>query len=291
MVGDRNREFDLFVRDTKTAMASDQHDPSPASSRRLAIEHVRANPGMYIGDTSPRGLGYIVHRLVTNSLAEARARFGQSVRVVLHHDGSIEVEDNGRLPPEAEIGRSCTELDMSTSPFANPVVAGGRNWWDYTVANRLADRFAVEARYVGHVLRQEFRQGEPISAPVVTSEPASPGLSVTFRPDPAIFSNSRLITADNSDRLREFAFLYSGIRFNLTDLASGTHEQFENSDGVRAFVEFLDECFHPVHPDPIIVRGDREGCGSKSPCGGTGKTTKRCGLTRMEKSCPMGART
>ena len=117
----------------------------------------------------------------------------------------------------------------------------------------------IEARSGGSLHHQEFARGETIAAATLTGAFASDGLTVRFRPDPQIFGDAKFDAARIRDRLRQLAFLYSGVRITFTDETNGTHDEFEYADGIRECVQALNADRTPIHADVIVLRGEEDG--------------------------------
>jgi DNA gyrase subunit B len=220
------------------------------------IDHVRYRPGMYIGDTGARGLTYLLFSLVSESLAEVAAGRGNEVRVILRADGSAEVSDDGRPMPNVEA--AFTEFNAGGRGDVSPYQSRtGVHDGTYFVANALSERLTVVARAAGSAYTHAFRRGVTDAAFPNAGPPDGNELTVTFRPDPDIFGAAQFDPAEVRERLRELAFLHSGVRFAFTD-ASGTRDVFECGDGIRAFLEHLTAARAPLH-DALIVRGEDAG--------------------------------
>ncbi len=244
-------------------MADEQKRPDGPESVKVVrgLEHVRKRPGMYIGDVGSRGLHWMLFQLVADSLAEAAEGYGRSLGVVLKPDGSLVVEDEGRgidPTPHPVLGKPLLQAVLTEilAPGAGPP---GRNWLDYAVANALSEWLLMESRHSGQVFRQEFRGGEPVAAPQQIGTCSSSGIRLAYKPDPIIFTDSRCSYSVVRDRLREYAFLHSGVRVSVSDEATGEMERFDFEDGIRAFVQWLSRGHQPVHPDVLVVRGEQEG--------------------------------
>ena len=219
--------------------------------------HIRTNPGMYIGDTGPGGLEYLLFRLVANSFAEITAGFGRAIRVTLHSDGAVTVSDDGRTVANEVDEVRFRDLFACMGCGGDPMLMA-RDRIYYTVANALSDRFHAEIRSIGQSWRQHFSRGSPTSVAECVGPATGPGLTVTFHPDPEIFGDAQIDRVAVRARLQQYAFLNSGIEVLFTD-AVGTMERFHYEDGVTAFVRSLVADGHPLHPDVITARGEHNG--------------------------------
>jgi DNA gyrase subunit B len=214
---------------------------------------------MYIGDLDQFGLQRMVLTLVRSSLAESAHGFGRSIDVILDHDGSIQIEDIGRGidgTPGNGLEKSNLEAILTEFYCPGPVF---RRPFDYTVANALSEWFHVESRYEGRVFRQRFRRGDPESPPDTIGACSASGLVVSFKPDPAIFPEPRLSSDVLRERLREYAFLHSGVRITLTDRLRGSEDVLICEDGIREFVRLLNVGQRTLHPEIVVVRGEDAG--------------------------------
>jgi len=302
---------------TETVMAKEKPGPTTAYSDGslrvlLNLGQIRQYPGMYIGNVRVQGLCRMVYQLVRNSLNEATKGYGHHVHLKLHTNGSIELTDDGRTPPIASsnpdypaLEAAFATLGTAYSPDYYSPPGSSRVWFDFVVANALSEWLWVEALHKREIYRQDFRHGEPQSPPLKIDRFRSPGLIVAFKPDSAIFGDNRLSAADIREWLRCSAFLNSGVRLTLSDLATETEERFEFKDGIRAYVELLDSERHPLHPDVFVVRGEEDGVmfevglrwsleddergpayanGHLTPLGGTHVTGLRTAITRSLNS-------
>jgi DNA gyrase subunit B len=240
-------------------MANDSRFPEASAataeelmqSRWRSTETIRHHAGMYIGNVSVQGLHRMLFQLVHTSVRDAAAGFGRSVRVTLNLGGSATIADDGRGFP---VAGSFTLEDAFTQ-------AGLLRYdqLEYVVTNALSEWLEVETRYQGRAYHMEFQRGVPASALEAIGAASGSGLAVTFLRDPDIFETTQFDAGTIQDRLRECAFLNSGVRISFTNQVLGTEEHFEFADGMRAYVQWLNEHNHPLHPDVLTVRGASEG--------------------------------
>jgi DNA gyrase subunit B len=237
-------------------------------------DHVRERPSMYIGDTTTRGLHHLVYEVVDNSIDECMAGHAKQVSVTVNVDGSVTVEDDGRGIPvdihrqlSEEMDREVSTLEgvMTVLKFGGKFekgayqTTGGLHGVGVTVVNFLSEWCEVEVCREGHVWQQEYQRGEPTGPVRKMGTTTRMGTKTTFKPDPQIFSQTKFSWDTLASRLRELAFLNSGVRILFLDAASGNNENFCYERGVEEFVEHLNKASDAVHPDIITIKGAAEG--------------------------------
>ncbi|GIW45009.1 MAG: DNA gyrase subunit B [Candidatus Binatia bacterium] len=233
------------------------------------LEAVRRRPGMYIGDTSERGLHHLVFEVVDNSIDEALAGYCDQVIVTIHVDGSVTVEDNGRGIPvdihESE-GVSAVEVVMTRlhagGKFGGRAykVSGGLHGVGVSVVNALSEFLEVEVKRDGKVYVQRYRRGQPEAPLREVGRTDSRGTKVTFKPDPLIFERTDFSFEILSQRLRELAFLNRGVRIVIEDERTQKQHEFLYRGGIEEFVRHLNRAKTPLHEDVIYIQRAREDC-------------------------------
>ncbi|HWK57904.1 MAG TPA: DNA topoisomerase (ATP-hydrolyzing) subunit B [Parapedobacter sp.] len=239
------------------------------------LEAVRKRPSMYIGDTGVKGLHHLVYEVVDNSIDEAVAGYCDDIQVIIHKDNSITVADNGRGIPTGinkKENKSALELVMTVLHAGGKFdkdtykVSGGLHGVGVSCVNALSTVLTAEIHRDGKIFTQEYRQGKPQFDVKVIGESDRTGTTVTFLPDPEIFTTTTVYNYDTlASRLRELAFLNKGIRLSLLDeredLEDGAlrQETFFSEGGLKEFVRFLDGTRQPLIPDPIHVEGIKQG--------------------------------
>ncbi len=231
------------------------------------LEAVRLRPGMYIGSTSERGLHHLVYEVVDNSIDEALAGFCNEITVVIEADNSITVSDNGRgIPVDMhESGKPAVEVVLTVLHAGGKFgdggykVSGGLHGVGVSVVNALSKAMEVEVRRDGKIYRITFSRGETVSPLEVVGTAQDTGTKVHFLPDDEIFTVLEFNYDTLKNRLRELAFLNSGITINLIDKRKNPQERtFHFEGGIKSFVEHLNRKKDKINPTPIYFNGRRD---------------------------------
>lgn len=234
------------------------------------LEAVRKRPGMYIGDTSSRGLHHLVYEVVDNSIDEALAGFCTHIEVTIHPDNSVTVVDDGRgIPVDMhKTGRPAIEVVLTVLHAGGKfggggyTISGGLHGVGVSVVNALSEKMDVQVQRDGKIHEIVFARGH-ISEPLRSyGNVETTGTKVTFLPDKEIFKEGVEFSFDTlASRFRELAFLNKGLRITLTDERDDEKysESYHYEGGLKSFVKYLNMNKSTIHPNVIDFEGDRDG--------------------------------
>ena len=251
------------------------------------LEAVRKRPSMYIGDIGERGLHHLVYEVVDNCIDEAMAGFCDGIDVKILEDNSIRVQDNGRGIPTGmheKEHRSALEVVLTVLHAGGKFdknsykVSGGLHGVGVSCVNALSDLLIAEVHREGKIFVQKYSKGKPITDVQVVGETNDTGTTITFHPDPTIFTQTIVYKYDTlANRLRELAYLNKGIRITLTDrrekveqfitgedgerkatgIMAYRTDTFFSEEGLKEFIDYLDAGAPKLIPEPITVNSDK----------------------------------
>lgn len=235
------------------------------------LEAVRKRPGMYIGDTSLRGLHHCVYEIVDNSVDESLAGHCRVIQVTIHVDMSVTVEDDGRGIPTGmhPSGVSAVEVVMTKLHAGGKFneeggaykVSGGLHGVGAAVVNALSEWMLVEVFQNGKHYEQRFERGDPKTSLIEKGITEKRGTKTRFKPDPVVFSTIEFNTETLANRFRELAFLNKGLRISLTDErdAQLKPQDFHFEGGVAEFVRFMNRSRGVLHDEVIHFSHEKDG--------------------------------
>jgi DNA gyrase subunit B len=229
------------------------------------IEAVRKRPGMYIGDTTAKGLHHLVYEVVDNSIDEAMAGHCKNIVVTVHADGSASIVDDGRGIPvdvHGESGKSALEIVLTKvhagGKFDHDTykVSGGLHGVGVTVVNALSEWLEAEVRRGGQVWHQQYERGAALGPVKAKGKAEATGTTIRFLPDAEIFPKIDFDYDVLEKRLRELAFLNKGVRIRLVDERGDEPRsgEFYSSEGLSEFVAYLNRAQTTFHP-PVLFTG------------------------------------
>jgi DNA gyrase subunit B len=233
------------------------------------LEAVRKRPAMYIGSTGKEGLHHLVYEVVDNSIDEASAGYCDAIVVKIRMDNSITVDDNGRgIPVDMHKGEGVSAAEVALTKlhagakFSNDSykISGGLHGVGVSVVNALSIYLELEVHRDGGVYTQSYARGVPTAPLEMIGKTKTRGTKVTFKPDDAIFEETDFSYDILSNRLRELAFLNSGVKITLIDERIDRQSEFLYKGGIVSFVEYINRNKKVLHKNPIFITGAREDC-------------------------------
>jgi DNA gyrase subunit B len=231
---------------------------------------VRKRPAMYVGSTGPDGLHHLVYEVVDNSVDEALAGYCENVEVIIRRNGSVTVIDDGRGIPTGihsgdPRGRSAAEIVLTElhagGKFENKAyrISGGLHGVGVSVVNALSEWLELEVRQNGRLHKMRFERGVPTGPLQTEGKTKRTGTTVTFMPDPEVFETTEFSYETLSQRMRELAFLNSGLRISIQDERTEKKNEFHYKGGIISFVEHHNKNKNVLHPKPVFIQGEKDG--------------------------------
>lgn len=221
------------------------------------LEGVRKRPGMYIGSTDQRGLHQLIWEILDNAIDEALSGFGNVINITIKEDNSIQIEDRGRGMPYKKhktVGKPTTEVIFTTlhagGKFSSSgyAVSGGLHGVGSAVVNALSQFLEVTVYRDGSIFQQKFSNGGSKIGDLKKIGPTNKtGTTIWFKPDPQIFSTTMINLETVIERARESAFLIKGLKINLVDERTKFKESYIYNDGIKEYVDFLNENKKPIN--------------------------------------------
>ena len=249
---------------------NDMEDPSYDADKIQVLEGlqaVRKRPSMYIGSTDSRGLHHLVFEVVDNSIDEAMVGFCSKIEVTVSTDGSVTVSDDGRGIPTGilpKYNRPAVEIVMTTLHAGGKFdrksykVSGGLHGVGLSVVNSLSEWLEARIRREGKEQLVRFERGVIVDRLHIVGEADGTGTTITFKPDPEIFSDVNFDDEILVHRLMDLAFLNRNVIIIFTDHRSGRQEKFQYEGGIVAFVTHINKTRTVLHEKPIYLSGERD---------------------------------
>ena len=238
------------------------------------LEAVRKRPAMYIGDIGEKGLHHLVYEVVDNSIDEALAGYCNDIKVTIHEDNSIEVQDNGRGIPvdiHEKEGKSALEVVLTVLHAGGKFdkgsykVSGGLHGVGVSCVNALSTLLKATVHRDGKIYTQEFSRGVPTTELQTIGTTDRTGTTVLFKPDDTIFTSTEYQFKILATRLRELAFLNAGITLTLTDerqrdeAGVALTETYYSEKGLEEFVKYIDRSKEHLIEDVIHIITEKQG--------------------------------
>lgn len=219
------------------------------------LQAVRKRPGMYIGTTDVAGLHHMVWEIVDNSIDEALAGHCKNIEIVMHEDGSLSVQDDGRgIPVEkhAKTGKSALETVLTVLHAGGKFgdggykVSGGLHGVGVSVVNALSSKLIAEVKRDGKVYQQSYSKGDTQTELEVIGEANDTGTKITFTPDESIFETINFNFETIKNRIRQQAYLTKGIIISIEDKSTQQRAKFFFEGGVKSYIRHINKDKEPV---------------------------------------------
>jgi DNA gyrase subunit B len=226
------------------------------------LEGVRKRPSMYIGSTSKEGLHHCVYEVVDNSVDEAMAGFGSEILVTLNEDGSVTVEDNGRgIPVDLHAQLKIPAVQVALTKLhaggkfdkKSYAISGGLHGVGISCVNALSKKLIVQVKRDGKIYEQEYSRGYAKTKLNVVGKSTTNGTTITFWPDPEIFSVLEFDAKVLETRFREITFLNAGLKIKLNDSIKHKQIEFFAAGGLIEFVKWVNKSKEVLHK-PIYFK-------------------------------------
>ncbi|MBI2507722.1 DNA topoisomerase (ATP-hydrolyzing) subunit B [Candidatus Woesearchaeota archaeon] len=220
------------------------------------LDAVVKRPGMYVGDTGVRGLHHIVFEAIDNAVDEFLAGYAKQLKVVIHKDGSVTVEDDGRGIPVDEhpvLKTSALQIVLTKLHAGGKFdkktyqVSGGLHGVGISVTNALSEWLKVEVRRDGKSYYQEYRLGKPLADVKPNGPASSTGTKITFMPRSSTFEDTNFQYEILDNRLKELAYLNKGISIDFIDERDGREISYHFEGGIKSYVEDINKNKEPLH--------------------------------------------
>ncbi len=260
----------MCVSDNTTVSTEGEKPNYSADSIQVleGLEAVRKRPGMYIGDTGVRGFHHLVYEIVDNAIDEALAGFCNHVTITIRADDSITVEDDGRGIPVSQhkSGKSALEVVYTVLHAGGKFdkntykVSGGLHGVGASVVNALSSSCKVEVKREGFVWKQEYERGKILGPVEKQGTTDKTGTKVSFKPDRQIFKEEGLTFNFDTlaNRFREIAFLNKGLHITLSDERNGKKQDFQFTEGIKEFIEYINQSKKALHSDVVYFHGEKD---------------------------------
>ena len=231
------------------------------------LEAVRKRPSMYIGSTDSYGLHHLVYEVVDNSIDEVLAGTCKNIKVIIHKDSSVTVEDDGRgIPVDIlpEYKKSAVEIVLTMLHAGGKFdkrsykVSGGLHGVGVSVVNALSEYLEVTVKRDGNIYYQRYERGNPVSELRIIGKTDQSGTIIKFSPDNEIFPEIDFHFDTMATRLRELAFLNKGLKIELTDERRNTKKSFKYTGGIVSFVKHLNRNKESLSKEPLYVYGEKD---------------------------------